>query len=57
VKGALDAGTVVVAELSDIVRDVIEIRARHGAIGQKDLSAGYASFRLAAEVENDLEEL
>src|SRR6266487_1983501 len=48
---------VLVAELSDVVGDVLEVRCGHGAVGEKHLSARHARLGLAAEVENDLEQL
>src|SRR6266550_6466829 len=54
---ALDAGPVIVAELPDVVGHVVEVGTRHWVVGQQHLASGHASFRLAAEVEHDLQQL
>ena len=53
---ALDAGTVVIAELADVVGDVVEVGGRHRPVAEQHLAAGHARFRLAAEVEDDLQQ-
>jgi hypothetical protein len=57
VQRPLDARPIVVAELTDIVGDVFEIGRGHWAVGEKYLAGRHARLGLAAEVENDLEQL
>src|SRR5205085_3688227 len=57
VQRPLDARPVVVAELAHVVGDVLEVGCGHRAVREKDLATGHARLGLAAEVENDLEQL
>src|SRR5215467_3774728 len=52
----LDAGTVVVAELSNTARHVLQVGLGDRLAAQEDLAARYARLRLAAKIEDDLEQ-
>src|SRR5256885_4112364 len=54
---ALDPGPVVVAELPDVVGDVVEIGSRHGVVGEQHLASRHARLGLTAQVEHDLQQL
>src|SRR2546423_11354995 len=54
---ALDAGAVVVAELADVVGNVVEIGRRHRVICQQDLATWNARLGLPAKVKDDLQQL
>ena len=54
---ALDAGAVVVAELADVVGDVLQVGGRNGMVCEQYLASRHASLGLAAQVEDDLEQL
>ena len=56
VERALDAGAVVVAELADVVRHMVEVRRRDRMVGQQDFASRHARLRLAAKVEHDLQQ-
>ena len=53
----LDAGPVVVAELTYVVGHMLQVGRRDRMVGQQHLAPGNARFRLAPEVEHDLEQL
>jgi len=57
VQRALDPCPVVVTELSDIVRNVLEVRGHDCAVREQDLTARNACFRLPTQVENNLQKL
>jgi len=54
---ALDSSAVVVAELTDIVGYVFEVRRGDGAIGKQNLATRNARLWLSTEVEHYLEQL
>src|SRR5262249_2749319 len=57
VQRALDSGAVVLAELTDVVGHVLEVRSRDRAVGKQHLAARDARLGLAAQVKHDLEQL
>src|SRR5205823_2979308 len=57
VERTLDAGPVVVAELTYVVGHMLQVGRRDRMVGQQHLAPGNARFRLAPEVEHDLEQL
>ena len=54
---AFDARPIVVAELPDVVGDVVEVGRRDRMIRKQDLATRDAGFGLPAEVQDDLQEL
>src|SRR5207247_10363835 len=54
---AFDAGPIVVAKLTDIVGNVVEVGGRDRVIRQQDLATWDARLWLPAEVQDDLQEL
>jgi hypothetical protein len=56
-ESALDAGSVVVPELADVVGHVLEVRGGDSAVSKQDLAARHACFRLPTKVEHYLQKL
>src|SRR5439155_7572669 len=54
---AFDAGPIVVAKLTDVVGHVVEVGRRDRMVRQQDLATWDARLWLAAEVQDDLQEL
>ena len=54
---ALDARTVIIAELPHVVGHMLEVGGRNGAISQQDFASRYARFGLSTEVEHYLQKL
>src|SRR5690606_27871627 len=57
VQGALDAGPVVVAKLTDPAHHVVDVLPGHRFLAQVDETVGKAGFRAAPQVQHDLQEL
>src|SRR5205823_7645167 len=57
VQRPLDTRPVVVAELTYVIGDVLEVRCGHRAVGEKHLATRHACLGLTAEVDNDFEQL
>lgn len=53
---AFDAGTVVVAEIADVVDDVLEVLLGDLGFGEHDFAARIAGSGKAAEIEDDFQE-
>ena len=54
---ARDAGAVVVAELAHALGHVLEVGLGDRHLGKQDLAARHPRFRLATQVEDDLQQL
>jgi hypothetical protein len=57
VKGPLDPGPVVIAELSDTLHDPLQIGVGHFLVAQPERLSREACFRGAAQVHHDLKQL
>ena len=54
---ALDSGAVVIAELTDVVRHVVEIRRGDRTVREQHLAPRHAGLGFPPEVEHDLQQL
>ena len=54
---ALDTGPVIVPELTNVVRDVLQVGPGDGAVSKQDLTAWHARFGLPTKVEHYLQKL
>ena len=54
---ALDAGAVIVAELTDVVGDVLQVGRGNRVVREQHLAPGHARLRLTTQIQDDLEQL